>query len=450
MSAEPIRILHVITRMVKGGAQENTLANVLGLSAPGWESSLATGPALGPEGSLEPECLAAGVRMLRVPELVRELSPRDDLLALRRLVTLFRKERPHIVHTHTSKAGILGRIAAREARVPIVVHTPHGHVFHSYESGLKTKLFIHAEQYCARSADRLVALTENERREHLELRVGRTPQWNIVHSGVDFAPFEAARGEGNAVRRELGIPLGETVIGTVGRLVPIKGQRYLIDAFAGIARVRPGLHLLLVGDGELREELTAQASGLGLAVRAHDVAASDVRRDGAAGSVGDSVRGTVHFVGLRRDVPRLMAAMDVFTLPSLNEGMGRVLVEAMAMELPCVASRVSGIPDVVSEGETGLLVPAREPEALATALLTVLDDPARARELGRRGRERVVPEFGVERMLEKLEAIYRELLAGKGLAAPPHRPKIEQVKLRPTAGDEQHAAAPREHGGRRH
>jgi glycosyltransferase involved in cell wall biosynthesis len=440
MSTEPIRILHVITRMVKGGAQENTLSNVLGLSGPGWESSLATGPAVGPEGSLEPECLAAGVRMLRVPELVRELSPRDDLLALRRLTTLFRKERPHIVHTHTSKAGIVGRIAAKRAGVPIVVHTPHGHVFHSYESGLKTRIFIQAERYCARSADRLVALTENERREHLELSVGRADDWRVVHSGVDFAPFEAARGEREAIRRELGIPLGEWVIGTVGRLVPIKGQCHLIDAFARITAERPGLHLLLVGDGELRDQLEAQAFSRGLAIRSHDTGTD---------SAGEGQRGTVHFVGLRRDVPRLMAAMDLFTLPSLNEGMGRVLVEAMAMELPCIASRVSGIPDVVAEGTTGLLVPAREPGDLAAALRALLDDPARAREMGQRGRARVVPEFGVGRMLEKLEAIYRELLAAKGIAAPAYRPNIEKVNLRPTAGDEQPAAAPNGSGRRR-
>jgi glycosyltransferase involved in cell wall biosynthesis len=441
-SREPIRILHVITRMVKGGAQENTLSNVLGLAGPGWESSLATGPAVGPEGSLEPECLAAGVRMLRVPELVRELSPMDDLRALRRLETLCRKERPHIVHTHTSKAGILGRIAARRAGVPLVVHTPHGHVFHSYESGLKTRLFVEAERYCARSADRLVALTENERREHLELRVGGAERWTVIHSGVDFSPFEAARGQRAPVRRELGIENNATVIGTVGRLVPIKGQRYLIEAFAALTAARPELHLLLVGDGELREELTSLAVSLGLAVRAHDEP-SMPHADGAPG------RGTVHFVGLRRDVPRLMAAMDVFTLPSLNEGMGRVLVEAMAMELPCVASRVSGIPDVVAEGATGLLVPPREPGELAGALGTLLDDPARAREMGVRGRQRVVPEFGVVRMLEKLDTLYRELLAAKGLVAPAHHPKIEQVTVPPLRGDEQHSAAAHRHGGRR-
>src|SRR5262245_2937879 len=127
---DKLHILHVITRMVKGGAQENTLATVVGVHGPGWESSLATGPAFGPEGSLEPECLAAGMRLLRVPELVREVSPRQDGKALRQLVRLMRAERPHLVHTHTSKAGILGRIAARRAGVPVVVHTPHGHVFH--------------------------------------------------------------------------------------------------------------------------------------------------------------------------------------------------------------------------------------------------------------------------------------------------------------------------------
>src|SRR3954453_17975951 len=189
----PLRILHVITRMVKGGAQENTLATVIGVHGRGWESSLVTGPGLGPEGSLEPECLAAGVRLLRVPELVRELSPSQDGQALRQLTRLMRKEQPHLVHTHTSKAGILGRIAARRAGVPIVVHTPHGHVFHSYEGRLKTQLFVRLERACAPFAHRLIALTDTERREHLELGIGRPEQWVTVHSGVDFETFEASR-----------------------------------------------------------------------------------------------------------------------------------------------------------------------------------------------------------------------------------------------------------------
>jgi len=405
--AEPIRVLHVITRMVKGGAQENTLATVAGIHGRGWESALVTGPALGPEGSLEPECLAAGVRLIHVPELVREISPGDDLRALERLTALFRSERPHLVHTHTSKAGILGRIAARRARVPAVIHTPHGHVFHSYEGGLKSRLFIHAERFCAPKADRLIALTETERREHLEVGVGREAQWAIIHSGVDFAPFEAARGLRETVRAELGLAPGTTVLGCVARLVQIKGQTHLIDAFARLAAGRPDLHLLLIGDGDLREELIAQARGAGLSVRLHPEPASP------------STGGTVHFLGLRRDVPRLLSATDLFVLPSLNEGMGRVLVEAMALELPCVATNVSGIPDVVADGVTGLLVPPRDPEALAAALKALVDDPARAREMGRRGRERVVPAFSVEEMLAKLETLYAALLREKGVT-PPH------------------------------
>lgn len=407
---QPIRVLHVITRMVKGGAQENTLATVLGVGGAGWESSLATGPALGPEGSLEPECMAAGVRLLRVPELVREVSPAQDFTALRRLTALFRKERPQVVHTHTSKAGILGRVAARRAKVPVVVHTPHGHVFHSYEGGLKTRLFVHAERACAGMADRLVALTENERREHLELGVGAPEDWVTVHSGVDFAPFEAARGTGAGVRAELAIPQDAVVIGTVGRLVPIKGQSVLIDAFARLAAQYSGLHLLLVGDGELHGELVSQARTCGL--RVADRCSGTLREHGPG--VGEA-RGTVHFAGLRRDVPRYMAAMDVFTLPSLNEGMGRVLLEAMAMELPCVASRVSGIPDVVDDGVTGTLVPVRDPAALAAAVGALVAAPERARMLGRAGRRKAVPDWGARRMVEKLEGLYCELLSAKGL-----------------------------------
>lgn len=410
--------------MVRGGAQENTLANVLGLHGGEWESTLVTGPALGPEGSMEPRCKAAGVRMLHVPELVREISPRQDRAALARLARILKAERPHLVHTHTSKAGILGRLAARMAGVPAVVHTPHGHVFHSYEGGLKTRLFIRAERTCASWAHRLVALTERERDEHLELRVGRPEQWTTIHSGVNFRPFEAARGDREAARGALGIPTGVPVVGTVGRLVPIKGQRYLIEAAAILSPAFPDLQLLLVGDGELRDELLGLARGAELGVIEHDPSGKPRHAVGVAPG-----RATVHFLGLRRDVPHWMSAMDIFALPSLNEGMGRVLVEAMAMELPCVASRVSGIPNVVAEGETGLLVPAKESGELAQALSQLLQASELARTMGRKGRGRVVPAFSVEEMVRKLEALYLDVLRERGVPVPPSLGKVSEAEL---------------------
>lgn len=421
---EPIRILHIITRMVKGGAQENTLATVRGINEPGIESSLAAGPAVGPEGSLEPECLQAGVRMLRVPELTREIAPRADLLAVRRLTALCRKERPHIVHTHTSKAGIVGRIAARRAGVPVVVHTPHGHVFHSYGGRLKTRAFVAIEQFTAKYADRLVALTATEQREHVELGIGSPDQWSIVHSGINFTGFERDPVEGEHLRREIGIAPEATVIGTVGRLVPVKGQRHLIEAFARVKAARPHSELVIIGDGELREELLALARARQLEVRAawEEGGLETKRKRPSPG-------GTVHFLGLRRDVSRLLNVMDIFALPSLNEGMGRVLVEAMAMNLPCVASHVSGVPDVVRDGRTGLLVPPADPDQLAEALLALVNDPERARTMGEHGRACVVPAMSEAVMLEKLRGLYQELLAEKGFRLPPRGPSDPQWPL---------------------
>lgn len=412
--SDSIRILHIITRMVRGGAQENTLASVRGINGRGIESSLATGPAIGPEGSLEEECLAAGIRMLRVPELTREISPWYDLIAVRRLTALCRKELPHIVHTHTSKAGIIGRIAARRAGVPVVVHTPHGHVFHSYGGRLKTRAFVALEQYAAAYADRLVALTASERREHLELGIGGPDQWSVVHSGIDFRAFEQSLAERERVRHELGIAPKATVIGAVGRLVPVKGHRYLIEAFAKIKSEHPTAELLIVGDGELRQELLTLARSLGLEVRS-----SWQDEDGVAAGKPIFAGGRVHFVGLRRDVHRLLTAMDIFACPSLNEGMGRVLVEAMAMELPCVASRVSGVPDVVRDGQTGVLVPPSDPEALASVLVALANEPERARAMGRCGRRFVVPAMSERVMIEKLHDLYRMSLSEKGHHLPP-------------------------------
>lgn len=387
-------VLHLITRMVHGGAQENTLATVAAIAGGGWRSTLVTGPADGPEGSLEPECHRRGVRMIHVPELVRELSPAQDVRALRRLVALIRAEQPQIVHTHTSKAGILGRIAARMARVPVVIHTPHGHVFHGYYGPLRSQLFRWIEWACAPLADRLIALTEQERQDHLRRGIGRPERFVVIPSGVDFAPIDAARTQRRATRAALGIAPDAPVIGCVARLVPIKDHATLLAAFQRVAAAVPRAVLLLVGDGPLRGDLEARATALG---------------------IGDRVR----FLGLRTDVPRLLAAMDLFALASLNEGMGRVLVEAMAMGLPVVATRVAGIVDVVRDGESGLLVPPQDPEGMAAAIVALLRDPGLRRQMGEAGRRGVVPGYSVETMVARLRALYRETLAERGLPVPP-------------------------------
>lgn len=353
---------------------------------------------------MEADVERAGVRMIPVPDLVRELAPGSDLRAYRFLVGLFLKERPDIVHTHTSKAGILGRIAARRAGVPAVIHTPHGHVFHSYGSGFKTRIFVQAERYCAPYADRLVALTPRERDETLELGIGRPDQWIVIHSGVDFEPFEAARGSGSEVRRELEIPEDCPVIGTVGRLVHVKGQNTLIDAVAQLGPELSRTHVLLVGAGDLLPALTEQARLLGMEVR------TQFPSQTASQLAGDPSLPVIHFTGMRRDVGRYLDAMDVFALPSLNEGMGRVLVEAMAMELPCVGARVSGIPDVIEDGKTGLIVPPADPNALAAALRRLLLDAGLRRAMGAAGRSRVVPGYSQDEMLRLLEVEYRRLV----------------------------------------
>lgn len=431
-----VRVLHVITRMVRGGAQENTLASVAGIRGEGWESLLISGPAVGPEGSLEARCRDAGIPMLHVPELLREISPGQDHRALLHLAQVFRRERPHLVHTHTSKAGMLGRMAARMAGVPAVIHTPHGHVFHSYESRLRSRVFVHAERAGAAFTDRLIALTPAEMREHLEEGVGKPEQWRVIPSGIPFAPFEAAIGTGESVRRALGIPPDVPVIGTVGRLVPIKGQAYLLEAAAALSTEFPRLRLLLAGDGPLREDLILQARALGMEVIVHPGHGAEAGEapPGLAGvdagapreAVGEPLaigrgrtRLEVHFLGLRKDVPAIMAAMDVFVLPSLNEGMGRVLVEAMCMRLPCVASHVSGIPDVVAHEVTGLLVPPRESGALATAVARLLRDRELRRRLGEAGRGAVVPAYGEGAMLASLAGLYVEVLSSKGVDCPP-------------------------------
>jgi glycosyltransferase involved in cell wall biosynthesis len=383
-----VRVLHVITRLVVGGAQENTLLTVRHLDRGRYEVALASGPTLGPEGSLEAE-VPRDVLFLRVPELVRPPHPPKDAVALGKLYRLMRRGRYHIVHTHTTKAGLLGRLAARLARVPVVVHTPHGHAFHGYLSRAGSEALRRVEATLARWTDAIVCLTEAERDDHLRLGVGEPWQFEVVHSGVDLARFRMPPRDPEAKRRELGLPAAARVVGCVARLAPVKGVQYLLEALPRIRASVPEAVLVFVGDGELRPQLERRAQELG-------------------------VDGAVRFLGLRRDVHEIVHLFDVSVLPSLNEGMGKAAVEAMAAGKPVVASAVSGLRDVVRPGRNGVLVPPGDPDALSRAVLDLLNDSDRARRLGEAARQDA-ESYGVEAMVARLEALYDRLLRTKGL-----------------------------------
>jgi glycosyltransferase involved in cell wall biosynthesis len=371
-----IRVLHIITRLDVGGSSENTILSVTRMPPEEFACGLVSGRTTEP--GIARSLAERNIQCVVVPALRREIHPLRDLCALKALRRQVREGRPKIVHTHTSKAGFLGRLAARMEHVPHIVHTPHGHVFGGYFSPAATRIFIGLERLAARCTDRIVTLTDAEAAQHLALGIGRPEQFITIASGVDLDDIASA------VPVRLA-PHGP-VIGTVGRLTSIKGHQHLIDAVPEILRRCPTAHVVLVGDGELRQALAERARRLGL-------------------------DGRVIFTGYREDIPALIAGMDVFVLPSLNEGMGRVLVMAMALGKPIVATRVGGVPELLAEGEAGALVPPANPAALARMVCDLIAHPDRARALGDAGRRRA-PQYSAEAMVGALARLYRELMAG--------------------------------------
>ena len=372
------RVLHIITRLDVGGSTENTLISATRMPRTEFSSSLISGPTLDPPPRLAETLRTAGVPWFEAPCLVRSIGPAKDLRALWQLFRLVRKLRPDIVHTHSSKAGFVGRLAAKLAGAPHILYTPHGHVFQGYFSPQVTRGFIAMERLAARWTDRIITLTDAEADQHLAQGIGRREQFVTIPSGIDLDGVILATPRRLAARG--------TIVGTVARLAPVKGHRYLLDAAPAILGRCPEVRFVLVGDGETRPDLEAQARGLGLTDR-------------------------ITFAGFRGDVPAVIAGMDLFVLPSLNEGMGRVLVMAMALGKPIVATRVGGVPELLGDDEAGILVPPGDPAALAGAVTSVLCDPSLAAALGEAGRRRAT-RYGAEAMLSLLAKVYREVMEG--------------------------------------
>ncbi len=382
-----MRILHLITRLDRGGSAMNTLLTVAGLPSLFGQSLVYGRTREFPQLALN---IRQQVEMMELPDLVRSPSPLKDLVAFWKIYRLLRRGRFDLVHTHTSKAGLLGRIAARMAGVPHIVHTPHGQAFNGYAGRMLTTLFVLLDRWAATFTDRIIGLTDQEIRDNLDRRIGRPEQFVTIPSGIDLKRFEGKEREAVDVKASLGLSPSSRLIGSVGRLDPVKGHTYLLDAFAVLAPRFSDLHLALVGDGELLPELQSRAQQAGLTDR-------------------------VLFLGWREDVPDLLHAFDLFVFPSLSEGMGRGLVEAMAAGLPIVATRVCSIPEVLAEGEAGCLVEPGSALALARGIETLLLDPELRSRLAKAARERAKG-YSVEIMLQKIEAVYQGLLeSGNGI-----------------------------------
>ena len=386
------KILHIITRLDMGGSAQNTLLTCKKLSNK-YEMVLVHGLSYESRMTdLEKRIIEDGIKVAKMqgvkvtplPSMVRSINPVKDFWALLSLVRLIIEERPYIVHTHSSKAGLLGRLAAKIAGVPHIIHTPHGHVFYGHFGFLASKIFLWVEKVFSRLTDRIVALTDGEKNDYINLSVCSPDKLLKIHSGVDLKQFMQPNGNLAEKRRSLGLEQKEAVIGFVGWLIPIKGPEYLLKAMDYIWPEHPETSLVMVGKGDLDVDLRAEA----------------LRKN---------VNGKVKFLGWREDIDEIMPIFDMLVLPSLNEGMGRVLVEAMAAGKPVVASRVGGIPDLVRHGETGYLVPPADEKALADGIQKLLDDPGRAKQMGQQGKE-YCRQFSLEAMIAKLDDLYSDLI----------------------------------------
>jgi glycosyltransferase involved in cell wall biosynthesis len=393
-AAGRVRVVRVIARLNIGGPATHTILLSASLDPKRYRTTLVVGAPGSGEGDMAYLAVARGVQSVVVPELGRAIRPTDDLIALWRLYRLMRRERPHIVHTHTAKAGTLGRLAALAARVPVRVHTFHGHVFSGYFGPAKTRMFLAIERALARATHRIVAVSESQRRELSEpYRVAPASKIEVVSLGLDLSPFAAVPNTPpvGGVRAEIGAGPDELVVGIVGRLTAIKNHRLFLDAARRALELAPGnvqLRFLVVGGGELENDLRQRASELGLGDR-------------------------VLFAGWRRDLSEIYAACDIVALTSDNEGTPVAVIEALASGRPVAATDVGGVADVLEGGRYGLLVPKGDAERFAEAIVRLASDTALRARLAAGARESALERFSIEKLLHSVDALYSELLAGK-------------------------------------
>jgi glycosyltransferase involved in cell wall biosynthesis len=386
-----MRIAHLITRMILGGAQENTLLTCEDLIRDyGDDVLLVTGPPLGPEGSLLERAHVSGVPVEVIPALRREIHPLRDTQSYFALKRAIAKFKPEVVHTHSGKAGLLGRMAAHALGVPAIVHTVHGAPFHEYQSRGASAVFQACERYAAKRCDALVSVADAMTDLMVAANVAPREKFTTVYSGMEVETFLTANKHRAETRQKLGYADEHVVVGKIARLFHLKGHADVIAAAARVVEHQPNVRFLFVGNGILREELQRQ-----------------IHREG--------LDNYFQFTGLvpPTEIPALLGAMDIVVHTSLREGLARVLPQALIAGKPVISYDVDGAREVVITGETGVLLESQDTAGLAAAIEQLAADPELRTRLGAAGRERFTEQFRHQRMTAELRALYERILREK-------------------------------------
>lgn len=380
-----IKVAQVITRLDWGGAPDIVRVLCERLDPAIYDVRLIAGPTRYPSRKTNEFLTRFHDRTIVIPCLKRDINPFFDVLAFVKLYRLFSKERFDIIQTHTAKAGLLGRLAGRLVGCRAIVHTPHGHNFYGYFTWLTSQVIILIEKFAALFTDKFIALTELEKKDMARFGVAKEDKVDVIYQGLELLDYERPVRDAEEIRRQFSIEAGQPVVGMVGRLEPVKGPYYFVEAAHEVAKVFPHAKFLVVGEGSLRRSIEIGVDELGL-------------------------RGNFVFTGWRDDVPQIMRIFDIEVLPSLNEAVGIVLIEAQASGIPVVATKVGGIPEIVKDRETGILVPPADSRALSGAIIALLSDKDSRAMMAERGKAWVSGRFSADIMVSATSGLYQRLV----------------------------------------
>lgn len=395
------RVLRILNRLAVGGPVLNA-SYLTRYMPPEFETLLVVGEKEGHEKSADFLAEQLGINYTTISGMERSINPASDYFAYQRLKALIRKFKPDIVHTHAAKPGALGRMAASAMKVPVIVHTFHGHVFHSYFNSVKTNLFINTERYLARKSDAIIAISDQQKRELVnDFKIAPAQKFKLIRLGLDLDKFQQNQAEKRQrFRKEFGLADDEIAIGIIGRLVPIKNHYLFLKAIAHVlSSSRKKIKAFIVGDGETRADLENIATQANIKFTTEN----DIKHPHP-----------LIFTSWRKDVDAINAGLDIVALTSFNEGTPVSLIEAQAANRPIVSTRVGGIQDIVIEDKTALLSDVNDSQTFSDNLLQLVEDDKLRHRLGRDSRQYVMDRFSYQRLVDDMTQLYYELLVKKG------------------------------------